>query len=115
MSQFITGNSWLQLALYMAVLLACVVPLGGYMAKVFQGEKTFMSPVLGWLENGFYALSGIDRDKDMSWKDYAIATLVFSAISFVLLYAVLVFQNLLPLNPQKLPGLTPDLSFNTAV
>ncbi len=120
MSQFITGpmlsgNAWLQLALYMAVLLACVVPLGGYMARVFQGEKTFMSPVLGWLEKGIYALSGIDRDKDMSWKDYAIATLVFSAISFVLLYILLVFQHLLPLNPQKMPGLTPDLSFNTAV
>ncbi len=119
MSQFITGpmltgNAWLQLALYMVVLLACVVPLGGYMAKVFQGEKNFMSPVLGWLERGIYAISGIDRDKDMSWKDYAIATLVFSVISFVLLYLVLIFQNLLPINPQKMPGLTPDLSFNTA-
>ena len=55
MSTFITGNGWMQLALYMVVLLACVVPLGGYMTKVFQGEKTFMSPVLGWLEKGIRA------------------------------------------------------------
>jgi K+-transporting ATPase ATPase A chain len=115
MSQFITGNGWLQLALYMAVLLACVVPLGGYMARVFQGEKTFMSPVLGWLEKFTYTTCGVDPEKDdMSWKDYAIATMVFSAIAFIVLYFILVFQNLLPFNPQKLPGLTPDLSFNTA-
>ena len=120
MSSFITGNGitangWLQLALYMAVLLACVVPLGGYMAKVFQGERTFMSPVLGWLEKLTYKACGVDPEKDdMSWKDYAMATMVFSLISFVLLYLMLAFQNLLPFNPQKLPGLSADLSFNTA-
>ena len=115
MSSLITGNGWIQLALYMAVLLACVVPLGTYMAKVFQGERTFMTPVLGWLEKITYSVCGVDPDKDdMSWKDYAMATMVFSLISFVLLYLMLAFQNLLPFNPQQLPGLSADLSFNTA-
>ena len=115
MSGFITGNGWLQLALYMAVLTACVVPLGGFMARVYQGEKTFLSPVLGWLERLIYAVSGVKTDKDMSWQEYAVATIVFSVGGFVLLYFILLYQNLLPLNPQKLPGNSPDLSFNTAV
>ena len=114
MSGFITGNGWLQLALYMAVLFACVVPLGAFMAKVFQGEKHILSPVFGWLEKGIYAVSGVKADKDMTWQEYAMATLVFSLGGFVVLYLILIFQNLLPLNPQKMPGLSPDLSFDTA-
>ena len=116
MSPLITGNGWLQLALYMAVLLACVVPLGGYMARVFMGRPTLLTPLLGRLEALAYKACGVDPEQDdMSWKDYATAIIVFSGVGFVLLYAFLAFQNLLPLNPQKLPGLTPDLSFNTAV
>jgi len=111
----LTGNAWLQLALYMAVLTACVVPLGGYMAKVFQGERHILSPVLGWLEKSIYAVSGASPEKDMTWVNYAIAVMVFSLVSFLLLFGILTFQNLLPLNPQKLPGLSADLSFNTAV
>jgi K+-transporting ATPase ATPase A chain len=115
MSAFITGNGWLQLTLYMAVLLACVVPLGGYMAKVFQGERTFMTPLLGWMEKLIYGICGVDPEKDdMRWTDYALAVMVFSGLSFAALYLILTFQNVLPFNPQKLPGLTPDLSFNTA-
>ncbi len=114
MSYAITGNGWLQLALYMAVLTACVVPLGGYMAKVFQGERHILSPVLGWLEKPIYAAMGTDPDSDMGWVEYALSILVFSLASFILLYGILIFQNALPLNPQKLPGLSPDLSFNTA-
>ncbi|WP_443751418.1 potassium-transporting ATPase subunit KdpA [Asticcacaulis solisilvae] len=110
-----TGNAWLQLALYMAVLTACAIPLGAYMARVFQGRRTFMSPAMGWLESLIYKASGIDPKKEMNWTGYAAATLVFSAVSFVVLYIILIFQNYIPLNPQKLPGLTPDLSFNTAV
>ncbi len=111
----LTGNAWLQLALYMAVLTACVVPLGAYMARVFEGKRTFMSPVLGWLESLIYKACGIDSAKEMNWTAYAVATLAFSAVSFVVLYLILALQNLLPLNPQALPGLSPDLSFNTAV
>ena len=116
MSYALTANGWLQLVLYMIVLTACIVPLGGYMARVFQGGRTFMTPVLGWLEKAVYAACGVDPDRDeMDWKAYCLAILVFSAASFIVLYLMLVFQNLLPLNPQKMPGLTPDLSFNTAV
>jgi len=114
MSYSLSGNSWLQLALYFVVLFACVVPLGSYMAKIFQGEKTFMSPVLGWLENLIYAASGIKKDQEMGWKDYALACLLFSFAGFALLYFMLVGQASLPLNPQKLPGLSADLAFNTA-
>ena len=114
MFSIITGNSWLQLVLYMAVLTACVVPLGGFMARVFQGERTFLSPVLGWLERLTYAACGVDPDKDMDWKAYAAAVLAFSAVCFVVLYVLLVLQSVLPLNPQHLPGLSPDLAFNTA-
>ena len=115
MTFVITGNGWLQLAVYMVVLTACVVPLGGYMAKAFQGERHILSPVLGWLEKSVYAVCGVKTDKDMTWQAYATAILVFSVVGFVLLYVILLLQNLLPLNPQKLPGLSPDLSFNTAV
>ncbi|MBW8733617.1 MAG: potassium-transporting ATPase subunit KdpA, partial [Asticcacaulis sp.] len=115
MSPLISGNGWLQLALYMAVLTVCMVPLGAYMARVFQGEKTVMSPVLGWLEALTYRACGIDPDADMDWKAYALATLVFSAVGFIALYLMLILQSWLPLNPQKLPGLSSDLSFNTAV
>ncbi|MGZ3298360.1 MAG: potassium-transporting ATPase subunit KdpA, partial [Asticcacaulis sp.] len=114
MSYAITGNGWLQLGVYMAVLLACVVPLGGYMAKVFMGEKTFLNPVAGRLEALIYKLAGIDPEEDMTWRSYAMAIIVFSLGGFMLLYLLLVFQNLLPLNPQKLPGLSPDLAFDTA-
>jgi potassium-transporting ATPase potassium-binding subunit len=120
MSQFITGpmltgNAWLQLALFMAVLLACVIPLGAYMSRVFQGEKHILSLPLGWLEKLIYAAGGVKPDKDMSWTAYAMACLMFSFVSFAVLFFILIFQNQLPLNPQNLPGLTPDLSFNTAV
>ncbi len=115
MSGFLTGNSWLQLALYMAVFVACVVPMGGFMARVFQGQKTFLSPVLGWVERLIYDLAGIKPDKDMKWQEYALAILLFSAASFAVLFFILLYQNALPLNPQKFPGLSPDLSFNTAV
>jgi K+-transporting ATPase ATPase A chain len=115
MSPIITGNGWLQLALYMAALTALAVPLGAYMARVFQGRRTFLSPALGWLESLIYKACGIDPEKEMNWTGYAAATLVFSAVGFVVLYALLAFQNIFPLNPQKLPGLSPDLAFNTAV
>ncbi|MDV6333047.1 potassium-transporting ATPase subunit KdpA [Asticcacaulis sp. 201] len=114
MSSILTGNGWLQLAVSMAVMLACVIPLGGYMAKVFQGQKNLMSPVFGWLEKLLYKACGIDPDADMDWKAYAMAVLLFSAVSFVLLYVMLLCQKLLPLNPQGMPGTTPDLAFNTS-
>lgn len=115
MSYALTGNSWLQLCLYLVLLLALAWPLGGFMARVFAGDKTFLSPVLGPVERVFYSLSGIKPDEDMSWKSYATAVLVFSFASFVLLFSILLAQGLLQPDTQNLPGLSPDLAFNTAV
>ncbi len=111
----ISANGWLQITLYFVVLFVCVKPLGIYMAKVFAGEKTFMSPVLGWLERGFYRIAGIDPSEEMGWKEYACALLAFSFLSFLALYGLLRFQNALPVNPGRMAALPPDLAFNTAV
>lgn len=108
------GNSWLQLAVYFVVLSVCVVPLGGYMAKVYQGERTFLSPVFGWLERLIYRALGKRAIAEQSWTEYAIAAIVFSIGGFVLLYAILLVQGLLPF-PAGIAAMTPDLAFNTAV
>ena len=113
MSQVLT-NGWLQLLFYFVVLLACVKPLGTFMAKVYEGEKHFLSPVLGWLERGFYKLAGVDATEDMNWKTYALHTIVFSLMSFLALYAILRLQTFLPLNPAKMTEVSPDLAFDTA-
>jgi K+-transporting ATPase ATPase A chain len=112
---FMTGNGWVQIALYFGVLFALVVPLGAYMACVYQGKRTLLSPVLVPLEKLFYRVSGIDPDKDMTWQTYAASVLVFSTGGFFLLFAMLLAQGVLPLNPQGFPGLSPHLAFNTAV
>lgn len=111
----ISGNSWLQLLLYFAVLFALVKPLGGYMARVYEGERTFLSPILGWLERGFYRLSGIEPAEEMNWKRYSFAMIAFSTVSFCCLYALLRLQGMLGGNPAAMGGITPDLAFNTAV
>jgi K+-transporting ATPase ATPase A chain len=108
---FLDGSGLLQLVLYFVVLFACVKPLGGYMARVYGGQVMW----LGMLEDGFYRLAGIDRNREMGWKEYAIATLVFSAGGFVLLYVLLRWQAWFPFNPAQMSNLTPDLAFNTAV
>ena len=112
---FLTGNGLLQIALYFAVLFACVKPLGGYMARVYEGEAVWLQKPLGWLENLFYRVCGTRRDQEMNWKQYAAATLMFSLGGFVLLYCLLRWQSLFPMNPAGMGDLTPDLSFNTAV
>jgi len=105
---------WLQIGLLFLALLIAVKPLGLYMAKVFSGERTFLSPVLGPVERGFYALAGVDQKKEQGWLAYTFAMLAFSAAGFVLLYAILRLQQYLPLNPQGFAGFAPDLAFNTA-
>ncbi len=115
MSYLLTGNSWLQLALYLVALIALAWPLGLYMAKVFSGERTALSPVLAPLEGGLYALLGVKPGSDMSWKDYAAAVIVFSFGGFALLYFLLLGQAVISPNPQHMANLTPDLAFDTAV
>ena len=106
---------WLQIGLMFAAVLLVVKPLGIYMAQVFEGQRTLLSPVLGPVERMFYAASGIDDRKEQTWLGYTLAMLAFSIAAFVMLYGILRLQGLLPLNPQGFAGLAPDLAFNTAV
>ena len=110
-----TLNGWLQIALYFAVLTALVVPLGRFMARVFQGEWTFLTPVLGPVERGLYRLAGVDETREQSWITYTVAMLLFNAAGFLLVYAILRLQAFLPLNPAGMAAVAPDLTFNTAV
>ena len=110
-----TLNGWLQIAIVLATVLLVAVPLGAFMAKVYAGKRTFLSPVLGPVERGFYALAGVDPAREQGWRAYALAMLLFNAAGFVLLYAILRLQGFLPFNPQGFGALSPDLAFNTAV
>lgn len=107
--------SWLQFPLYIGVLLILVKPLGGYMARVYQGERTFLSPVIAPIERAVLRLAGIKSDDEMTWKTYAIIVLLFNLVGFFFLYLLLRFQQILPLNPQVLESVSPQLAFNTAV
>jgi K+-transporting ATPase ATPase A chain len=106
---------WLQISLLFLAVIIVIKPLGLYMARVFSGERTFLSPVLGRLERDLYRASGINPDKEQSWLGYTLAMLAFSLAGFVALYAMLRLQAYLPLNPQSFPGVPADLAFNTAV
>jgi potassium-transporting ATPase potassium-binding subunit len=110
-----TVNGWIQIGLFCLAILVCVKPLGLHMAKVFEGERTLLSPALGWLERGIYRLCGIHQDEEQHWTTYTIAMLAFSIAGFVSLYALQRFQALLPLNPQGMAGVGPDLAFNTSI
>jgi K+-transporting ATPase ATPase A chain len=107
--------SWLQLIFYIVVLLALAKPLGSFMARVYQGEHTFLDSVLRPMERLIYRLSGVKPDEEMSWKTYAIAAMLFNALGLLTLYGLQRFQAMLPLNPQGLGAVTPDSSWNTAV
>lgn len=108
-------NGWLQIAFYFAALLLLTRPLGGFLFRVFEGQRTLLSPVAGPIERGFYRLAGVDAKQEQSWLGYAGALLAFNALGFVLLYGILRLQNVLPLNPQGLNSVSPHLAFNTAV
>ena len=108
-------RAWLLLAVYFGVLLALVKPLGAYMARVYDEEPTWLGRLLGPVERGLYRLFGIDPRREMTWRQYAVAVLAFSAAGFVVLYALQRLQALLPLNPDGLPAVPALLAFNTAV
>jgi K+-transporting ATPase ATPase A chain len=110
-----TLNGWLQIAIILATVLLAAIPSGAFMARVYSGKHTFLSPVLGPIERGFYALGGVDPAREQSWRGYAFAMLLFNAAGFLLLYGILRMQGLLPFNSQGFGGLSPDLAFNTAV
>ena len=110
-----TANGWLQVTVYMVVLLAVAWPLGGYMARVYDGEPIWLNRIFGPLERAFYRIAGVRAEQEMSWRAYAAALLVFSAASFVVVYVLQRMQGNLPLNPAALGAVTPHLAFNTAV
>ncbi len=110
-----TGQGLLQLALYVVVLVALVKPLGAYMAAVFQGERTFMSPLLGPVERLIYGVSGVDPAHESDWKRYAFGALLVNLLGFIAVYALQRLQHVLPLNPLGLGAVSPDSSFNTAI
>jgi K+-transporting ATPase ATPase A chain len=107
--------SWLQLILYLVVLLALAKPLGTFMARVYQGERTFLDPVLGPVERLLYRAAGVRAEQEMDWKVYALAMMLFNILGLFVVYALQRVQGLLPLNPQSLGAVTPDSSWNTAV
>ena len=109
-----TIASWLQIGLYLFLLMGLVKPLGSYMARVYQGEKTFLDPALKPLERVLYRAAGVGQD-EMNWKTYALSLLLFSTIGVVVVYALQRLQGLLPLNPQALPAVSPASAFNSTV
>ncbi|GEO98799.1 potassium-transporting ATPase subunit KdpA [Methylobacterium haplocladii] len=109
-----TLNGWIQIALFCATVLALVKPLGAYMARVFDGERTLLSPVLVPVEDGLYRLAGIDARQEQGWLGYGLAMLAFHILGFLALYALLRFQAVLPFNPAGQGAVAPDLAFNTS-
>ncbi len=110
-----TGIGWLQAIVLFGLVLVSVKPLGAFMARVFQGERTFLTPVMAPLERMVYWFCGVDAKQEMPWYTYLFATLAFSAVGLLYLYILLRTQAYLPLNPQKFGNLAPDLAWNTAV
>ena len=110
-----TFMGWSQIALVLLAVLAVSLPLSSYMAQIFAGERTFLSPVLAPVERGLYRLAGVESTQEQNWLNYTLALLAFSLAGFVSLYAIQRLQGYLPLNPQHFDGVAPDLAFNTAV
>ena len=110
-----TLNGWLQIFVFLALILAVTKPMGVFMTHVFNREKTFLDPVLRPIERLLYKLTGVDEKHEMRWTEYAVSMLLFSGVSMLLLYAMQRLQLHLPWNPQKFAGVMPEhLAFNTA-
>ncbi len=95
-----TAQGLLQIALYVAVLVLLAKPLGAFMANVYEGKRTFLSPLLGPVERGIYRLAGVQADAETGWKRYAVAALLVNLVGFLVVYALQRAQGVLPLNPQ---------------
>jgi potassium-transporting ATPase potassium-binding subunit len=109
-----TANGWFQICFFFALVLVCAKPLGLYMARVFERERTFADRVFRPIERLIYRLTGIDETHEMAWTEYAIVMLIFSVITLLVTYAIERLQGFLPLNPQHLAAVAPDLALNTA-
>jgi potassium-transporting ATPase potassium-binding subunit len=108
-------RGWGEILFVIAITVALAIPLGAYLARVWQGGKTWLDPVLKPVEAGLYWSFGVDARKSQNWFSYAVSMLAFSIASFVVLYLILRFQNLLPFNPQNFAGMSPDMAFNTSI
>ena len=109
-----TANGWFQIAFFTLLVLAVTKPLGVFMTRVFNRERTFLDPVLRPIERVIYRVTCVDENHEMRWTEYAVSVLLFSAVSMVALYLIMRLQAHLPFNPQKLASVAKDLSFNTA-
>jgi len=109
------ADDWLQTVFFFATLLLLVKPVGTFMAKVYQGERTWLSPLLTPCEHLLYRICGVNREEEMDWQRYTIALLLFNLAGFLALFLILLLQHLLPLNPQGLPPFSWQLAFNTAI
>ena len=110
-----TVIGWLQIALFAAIVGVLTRPLGGYLARVYAGQHTSLQPLIAPLETALYRLAGIKPQSEQSWYGYAISFLVFHAAGIIALYGLLRLQSVLPLNPQAMTAVAPDLALNTAV
>ena len=109
-----TANGWLQIAVFLALILAITKPLGIFMARIFSGERTFLDPILRPIERLLYRVTGVDEKHEMRWTEYAFTMLLFSGASMLLLYLIERVQQVLPWNPRQFAGIVPALAFNTA-
>jgi K+-transporting ATPase ATPase A chain len=110
-----TANGWFQIGLYVLVLFLITKPIGIFLTRVFERQKTFLDPLLRPVERLIYRLCGVDENKEMRWTEYGTTMLVFSAVSLILLYLFERLQQWLPWNPQRFANVSPDLAWNTAV
>ena len=109
-----TSNGWIQIFVFLALILAITKPLGVFMARVFSGERTFLDPALRPIERLLYRVTGVDEKREMAWTEYAVSMLLFSGASMLLLYLIERVQQFLPWNPQKFGAIAQALAFNTA-
>src|SRR5664279_160220 len=107
-----TFNGWIQIALFCAILIALTRPVGGWMTRVFAGERTWLSPVMRPVERGIYALAGVDETKEQSWVGYAVAMLMFKVACFIALYGLMRLQFVSLWNPMGQTAVPPDLAYN---
>jgi len=110
-----TANGWFQIGLYVLVLFLITKPIGIFLTRVFERQKTFLDPLLRPVERVIYRVCGLDETKEMRWTEYGTTMLMFSAVSLILLYLFERLQHWLPWNPQRFANVAPDLAWNTAV
>jgi potassium-transporting ATPase potassium-binding subunit len=111
----VTVQGWFLIVLFTLIIVLITKPMGAWLFRLMEGGRTWLHPAMGPVERGFYRLAGVDPKQDQSWRQYAVAMLLFNGLGILLLYALQRLQGVLPLNPQGFAGVTPHLAFNTAV